>query len=316
MEQYKIMRAIARTQAIQWSLIIFGVFWFLGLMITEPAKHWEQVAGAAYTDTTEPAHGLVQTNPAFEGMESGFSSESIHVTNEYGDYGWEVNECWLTDFIGAAPAAPNALLDGVAHNDTVASAMTRGDVIIGTAGGWDDLAIGANATILTSDGVDAAWAAPVVQTSTLLDGVVHTDTVAQGATLGSIIVADATPDWNELNIGAAGDILTVVGGTAAWAAPAASAWQQIAEASVVVAGANYTARGGGAVVGAAEDVIVVVTCRSSTNSGVAWAALSHPLPVADMVTYYWTVDGSSNLVVHIVNDSSLDVLCTVQYNEL
>jgi hypothetical protein len=295
------------------------LFWFIGYLLAAMTKEqmsfWETEVLAAYAGTAEPAHGLVQTNPAFQGMESGYSSESIHVTNQYGDYGWEVNECWLADFIGAAAAVPNALLDGVAHNDTVASAVNAGDIIIGTAPGWDDLPAGALNDVLTMGAVLPAWAAPVVQTSTLLDGVVHTDTVAQGATLGSIIVADATPDWNELNIGAAGNILTVVGGTAAWAAPAASAWQQIAEASVVVAGADYTARGGGAVVGAAEDVIVVVTCRG-VNGGVAWAALSHPTPVADMVTYYWVLDGSANLEVHIVNDSQLDILCTVQYNEL
>jgi len=313
MEQRKIMLAIARTQAIQWSLIIFGVFWFLGLMITAPMEHWQDGAEAAYTATTEPAHGLVQVNPAFQGMESGYSSESIHVTNQYGDYGWEVNECWLTAFIAAAPAAPNALLDGAIHNDTVASAMTRGDMIVGTAGGWDDVAIGAATQIWTSNGVDPGWAAPVVQTSAFLDGVVHTDTVASAMTRGDMIVGTAA-GWDDVAIGAAGTVWTSDGVDANWAI-APGLMQQIAEASVVVAGADYTSRGGAAVGTAAEDIVVDVICREP-NSGFVWNALSSPTPVADVVTFYWVEDGAGNLEVRIANDTQIDVLCTAYYSDL
>lgn len=56
------------------------------------------------------------------------------------------------------PAAHNLL--SAQHGDTVASAMTRGDLVVGTAGGWDDLPIGAINTHLESDGVDAAWVLP------------------------------------------------------------------------------------------------------------------------------------------------------------
>jgi hypothetical protein len=45
------------------------------------------------------------------------------------------------------------------HTDTVASTFTRGDLIVATASGWDDLAIGGAATFLRSDGTDAAWTA-------------------------------------------------------------------------------------------------------------------------------------------------------------
>ena len=87
-------------------IVIIGCLWFLGLMTCAPMTFWEDEAYAGYTDTTEIGAALVQTNPAFQGMESGWSTDSIHVVNEYGDYMWQVNECWLTDFIGVVPAAP------------------------------------------------------------------------------------------------------------------------------------------------------------------------------------------------------------------
>jgi len=44
------------------------------------------------------------------------------------------------------------------HSDTVASAVTIGDLVIGTAGGWDDLAISATTgALLRSTGTTAAW---------------------------------------------------------------------------------------------------------------------------------------------------------------
>ena len=254
---------------------------------------------------------IVQVNPPFEGVELIYSSATIFAYNEYGNYRLDVRP-------GTVTAAPHNILDGVVHADTVLQGATRGSIIYADATpDWNELVVGAINTILTSDGVDVAWALPVVQTNTLLDGVSHTDTAIQAATLGSIIVADATPDWNEVVIGAAGDVLTVVGGTAAWQAPGAlaGAWQQAAETPVIVAGADYTARGGAAYATTIQDVVVVVTCREA-NSGVVWNALSHPMPVADMVTFYWVDDGAGNLEVHIVNDSQLDVLATVSYCDL
>ena len=232
-----------------------------------------------------------------------------------------VNTILTSDGVDVAWALPvvqtSNFLDNAVHVDTVTSAAVLGDLVIGTAGGWDDLAIGGAANVLTVAGGTATWAAPVLQTNTLLDGVSHTDTAIQAATLGSIIVADATPDWNEVVIGAAGDVLTVVGGTAAWQAPGAlaGAWQQAVETTVIVAGADYTARAGAAYTTLIQDVVVVVTCREP-NSGVVWNALSHPMPVASFVTFYWCDEGDGNLSVHICNDSQLDILCTVSYCDL
>ncbi len=53
-------------------------------------------------------------------------------------------------------ATAHNLLSAI-HGDTVVSAMTRGDLVVGTAGGWDDLAIGAANTYLHSDNTDATW---------------------------------------------------------------------------------------------------------------------------------------------------------------
>ncbi len=56
----------------------------------------------------------------------------------------------------------------------------------------------------------------------LLDGSVHTDTVAQAVTRGSIIYGNATPAWDELTIGGANTFLHSDGTDAAWAAISAS----------------------------------------------------------------------------------------------
>jgi len=81
------------TGTLTTAIILFALW----AMVAGPGD-WD--ASAAYTDTVEGAHGLVDVAPHFAGLEAGFSSESIHFTNEYGDCGWEVNECWLTTFVG------------------------------------------------------------------------------------------------------------------------------------------------------------------------------------------------------------------------
>jgi len=114
--------------------------------------------------------------------------------------------------IGAATQT-NALLDGSSHTDTAASAVNRGDLIVGNfTPAWDDLALGSATHILTSNGSDIVWAAPVTQTSALLDGTVHTDTAAATVTQGSLIYGNSTPAWDELVVGTAGQVLAVNAG--------------------------------------------------------------------------------------------------------
>jgi hypothetical protein len=59
---------------------------------------------------------------------------------------------------GGGVAAPHNLLSAT-HPDTVVSAVNRGDLVVGTAAGWDDLVIGPAATFLRSDGADPSWQA-------------------------------------------------------------------------------------------------------------------------------------------------------------
>ena len=59
-----------------------------------------------------------------------------------------------------AAASLHTLLNAATHSDTVAQAASRGSLIYGNATPkWDELTIGANLTILGSDGTDVAWKA-------------------------------------------------------------------------------------------------------------------------------------------------------------
>ena len=79
---------------------------------------------------------------------------------------------------------------------------------------------GTSGQVFTSGGTGAApsWAAPATQTSTLLDGSVHTDTVAQTVSRGSLIYGNATPKWDELVIGTIGQYLGTDGVDVSWRA--------------------------------------------------------------------------------------------------
>jgi hypothetical protein len=103
-------------------------------------------------------------------------------------------------FGSPTPAAHNLL--SASHGDTVASAMTRGDLVVGTAGGWDDLPIGAINTHLESDGVDAAWVLPDIY------GVPATCTVATANAAG---IAHTHAITSSSNPGAAASILASTG---------------------------------------------------------------------------------------------------------
>ncbi len=58
----------------------------------------------------------------------------------------------------------------------------------------------------------------VVTNHSILDGSVHTDSVADGVTRGSIIYGNATPKWDELPIGGAGTVLSSDGTDVSWGA--------------------------------------------------------------------------------------------------
>ena len=75
------------------------------------------------------------------------------------------NELWFTDDAGTdtqlgVAGGAHAILDGSTHNDSVADAVTRGSIIIGNATPkWDELVVGTNGQVLTTDGTDISWGA-------------------------------------------------------------------------------------------------------------------------------------------------------------
>ena len=81
----------------------------------------------------------------------------------------------------------------------------------------------------------------------LLDANINQDTVAQTPTQGSLILANGTPLWDELLIGANGTVLTSDGTTASWQTPAPGGlWEDLADVSVTAGvttvTANFSAR--------------------------------------------------------------------------
>lgn len=79
---------------------------------------------------------------------------------------------------------------------------------------------GDNLEVLQTDGSgNTSWVAALGAAHAILDGLTHNDSVADAVTRGSIIIGNATPKWDELPIGVAGELLTSDGTDAAWAAP-------------------------------------------------------------------------------------------------
>ncbi|KKK97294.1 hypothetical protein LCGC14_2654190, partial [marine sediment metagenome] len=100
-------------------------------------------------------------------VDADFGSAGILKTDGAGTYSilTDASGNWNTafgwgDHSGQGYVAAHAILDGSVHNDSVADGVTRGSIIYGNATPkWDELIIGANGTVLTSDGTDISWAA-------------------------------------------------------------------------------------------------------------------------------------------------------------
>jgi len=142
-----------------------------------------------------------------------------------------------------APVAHDVL--SAQHGDTLAAAVSRGSLIVGNATPkWSELVISAVAGhILTSDGTDAAWAAPAAPAAHDILSAQHGDTLAAGVSQGSIIVGNATPKWSELVIGANTFVLTSDGTDAAWVAPGAGGAHDILSATHTDTLASAVTRG-------------------------------------------------------------------------
>ena len=102
----------------------------------------------------------------------------------------------------------NALLDGSAHSDTVAQAVTRGSLIYGNSTPkWDEFVIGSSNYLLRSTGTVPAW--------TSLNSCI--DEALGAAAQGQLIHRNST-QWTKLAPGTAGQVLKTAGAGAdvAW----------------------------------------------------------------------------------------------------
>lgn len=126
---------------------------------------------------------------------------------------------------------PHELLSAT-HTDTVASVVTRGDLVVGTAGGWDDLGIGGAHQLLkvNAGGTDPAWASfdwDDVSAAAAADMVHDHSAAAEGgeiplASLGSYtrgdLIVGGLADWTDLAIGGAGTYLRSDAADPSWQA--------------------------------------------------------------------------------------------------
>lgn len=69
-------------------------------------------------------------------------------------------------------------------------------------------------------GLSGVLADPQTAIAHAILGPIHSDAATDTVSRGSLIVGNATPSWDELTIGSAGQVLTSDGTDAAWAAPA------------------------------------------------------------------------------------------------
>lgn len=122
---------------------------------------------------------------------------------------------------GEYPPADHNLLNGDEHPDTLNKDVAVGAMVYGNdTPKWDRLDAGTEGQLMTMSGGLPAWAdaagVGAIGNHTLLNGSEHTDTVADGATTGSLVYGNATPKWDELVVGDSDDILAVNGGVPAW----------------------------------------------------------------------------------------------------
>jgi hypothetical protein len=109
-------------------------------------------------------------------------------------------------------------------------------------------------------------------TNALLDGTVHTDTVAQAVSRGSLFYGDATPNWNELVVGAADTYLRSDGTDVAWSTITLgtnTAGNYVASL-VAGTGIDVGAAGEGATPAVDFDSTEIGTTTWGSGAGVVW----------------------------------------------
>jgi hypothetical protein len=110
----------------------------------------------------------------------------------------------------------------LSHGDTVASAVSRGSIIIGNdTPKWVELPVGTVGQVLTTDGTDVLWDDPPAAAAHDLLSATHSDTTAGAVTRGAMIAGiGATPKWEAIAAGTEGHVWTMGADEPGWAAPA------------------------------------------------------------------------------------------------
>lgn len=110
---------------------------------------------------------------------------------------------WALDDSSGGGGSPNDLLDGSVHQDTAAGAVARGAIIVGNSTPkWAKVTVGANGTIVASDGTDTAFRT----LSTVIDAAI-------GSTQGQVLYRGAS-DWSALATGTKNQALATQGASA------------------------------------------------------------------------------------------------------
>jgi len=143
----------------------------------------------------------------------------------------KVDDTNVTLTLGGTPATALLQATSISVGWTGTLAETRGGTGTGTYTTGDILWASAANTLsklgigtglqhlrVNSGATALEWADPPtgLGTHNLLDGSTHPDTVAQGATQGSIIIGNSTPAWDELVVGGATTFLYTDGTDVSW----------------------------------------------------------------------------------------------------
>ena len=154
-----------------------------------------------------------------EGIEGGVVTDNILEGTSSSDGGTAIDIHIGAGSIGcsALVVANNSIRD-IQNGLVVNASATDGTCVFGPNAYQD---VGANTA-----GVPAAEDYQVslaTASCALLDGTIHTDTVAQAVTRGSLIIGNSTPAWDELVIGGAGTVLVCDGTDPSWSSSLALA---------------------------------------------------------------------------------------------
>lgn len=130
---------------------------------------------------------------------------------------WDGSAYTEVAVVGAAPAA-HAILDSTVHSDTLTGTLVRGDVlVVNSTPKLARVAVGTAGQVFTSDGTDAAWAAPAATAGMVRTLNTETSTVGTGSSTQTDLHAYSLPantldtDGDAILIEAHGQMDRVVG---------------------------------------------------------------------------------------------------------